>query len=146
MSARLKKAETQLESLDAQIDGFRLNESLRLIDPTGEHDGLTPRAASLYKAVQVEQPAVESAFKEKYPELHELEDTIKAQVDASKDMMGDQFTKSSEEANGNIERLAKHLLEQTEETDKNLQKVRPGAAIVIARGSIDVVCWGDEAL
>ncbi|KAF4754614.1 hypothetical protein FOZ63_019042, partial [Perkinsus olseni] len=42
MSARVKKAATQLESLDAQIDGFRLNESLRLIDPTGEHDGLTP--------------------------------------------------------------------------------------------------------
>ncbi|KAF4721081.1 hypothetical protein FOZ63_029608, partial [Perkinsus olseni] len=149
MSARLKKAETQylpsslrLESLDAQIDGFRLNESLMLIDPTGEHDGLTPRAASLYKAVQVEQPAVESAFKEKYPELHELEDAIKVQVDASKDMMGEQFTKSSEEVNGNIDRLAKHLLEQTEETDKNLHKT----TLFVTRPETDSISLRSKAV
>ncbi|EER11851.1 coiled coil protein, putative [Perkinsus marinus ATCC 50983] len=122
MAARVKQAETESQQITNQMDQFRLNDSMVLVDPEQKHDGLTSRASSLLKAVLVEQPAVGKAFEGLYPKMRDLEDEIKSEVDMNKQSMADKFTETSQVVANNLKQQAKHVLGQTVKMDKNLHK------------------------
>ncbi|KAF4669510.1 hypothetical protein FOL47_002468 [Perkinsus chesapeaki] len=131
MKAQVKAGEAATEVLRERVKKLTLKHSLDLIDPDQEHNGLTPQAIALYEAVQAEKPTVETAFSEKYPKMHALEEDIKKEIVDSKEVMEKQFAQASTVLSRDVAILAKHMLKQTAKVDgqmkRTLGKVSKGA-------------------